>query len=217
MALAGRIKPAPDPFVPVGAATLAPIAAFRREGEYWSIQYGDDLFRLRDSKGLHYLSRLLAAPSIEIHALELARSDGASAVGVGGMLAPELRIDGLGDAGPLLDAEAKAAYRERLVEIRSERAEAEDWNDPERVARLDEEERALVGELVAAVGLGGRDRPAASAAERARVSVTRAIRGAMGRIAEQSLPLGAHLEATVRTGTFCAYNPDPRSPLTWRT
>jgi tetratricopeptide (TPR) repeat protein len=216
MALAGRIKPEPDPILSVGGP-IAPIAAFRREGEYWSIQYGDDLFRLRDSKGLHYLSRLLAAPSIEIHALELARSDGAFPVGVSGRVASELRSDGLGDAGPLLDAEAKAAYRERLVEIRSERAEAEDWNDPERIARLDEEERALVGELVAAVGLGGRDRPAASAAERARVSVTRAIRGAMGRIKEQSLPLGAHLEATVRTGTFCAYNPDPRSPLTWRT
>jgi tetratricopeptide (TPR) repeat protein len=217
MALAGQIRPDPAPVVSIGAATIAPIATFRREGEYWSIQYGDDLFRLRGTKGLHYLARLLAAPSIEIHALDLARSDATSVVGISGTFAPELRTDGLGDAGPLLDAEAKAAYRERLVEIRTERAEAEDWNDPERVARLDEEERALVGELVAAVGLGGRDRPAASAAERARVSVTRAIRGAMSRIGEQSPPLGAHLEATIRTGTFCAYAPDPRTPLTWRT
>jgi len=132
-------------------------------------------------------------------------------------MAGELRLDSLGDAGPMLDAEAKAAYRERLEEIRSDRVEAEEWNDPERVARIDDEERALVRELAAAVGLGGRDRPTASAAERARVSVTRAIRGAMGRIREQSRPLGAHLEATIRTGTFCAYLPDPRTPLTWRT
>jgi hypothetical protein len=66
------------------------------------------------------------------------------------------------------------------------------------------------------VGLGGRDRRAASSAERARVNVTRAIRAALGRIAEHSPALGRHLEATVRTGTFCSYVPDPRLPLTWQ-
>jgi hypothetical protein len=27
--------------------------------------------------------------------------------------------------------------------------------------------------------------------------------------------LGHELERTVRTGTFCVYEPDPRQPLTW--
>jgi tetratricopeptide (TPR) repeat protein len=214
MALAGRIVPpagADAPAVPSGVAT------FRREGEYWSIQFGHDEFRLRDTKGLRYLARLLEAPGTELHALVLAGSDGATMSGLDRSLVRGMRVDGLGDAGPILDVEAKAAYRERLAEIRSERSEAEEWNDPERVARLDEEERALVRELAAAVGLGGRDRPAASASERARVSVTRAIRAAMARIGEQNQPLGAHLEATIRTGTFCAYTPDPRTPLAWRT
>jgi hypothetical protein len=72
-----------------------------------------------------------------------------------------------------------------------------------------------VHELAAAVGLGGRDRPTGSASERGRVSVTRAIRSSMARIADQSQPLGAHLAATVRTGTYCVYAPDPRTPITW--
>src|SRR4051812_32296740 len=77
------------------------------------------------------------------------------------------------------------------------------------------ESDALVRELSAAVGLGGRDRDTGSSAERARVSVTRAIRTALGRIRGESADLGAHLEVTVRTGTFCSYVPDPRVPIEW--
>ena len=93
---------------------------------------------------------------------------------------PALVVSRLGNAGPTLDAEAKAAYRRRLDDLREELVEAEDWNDPERVARLQAEVGALTHELAAAMGLGGRDRPAGSSAERARVSVTRAIRSVIG-------------------------------------
>jgi hypothetical protein len=120
------------------------------------------------------------------------------------------------DAGPVLDSEAKPAYRTRRDELEQELTEAEAWNDPERVARLRVEADALTHELTAALGLGGRDRSAVSAAERARVSVTRAIRAALARIGEHSTGLGAHLDATIRTGTFCSYTPDPRAPITWQ-
>ena len=73
----------------------------------------------------------------------------------------------------------------------------------------------LVRELAGAVDLGGRDRRAASSAERARVSVTKAIRATVRRIGEHDPNLGRELEATVRTGTFCVYQPDPRHPLDW--
>jgi hypothetical protein len=188
---------------------------FRQEGEYWSIEFDGESFRIRDSKGMRYLAHLLASPGHEVHALELARPESPgsdSADRTGG----DLRSDALGDAGPVLDAEAKSAYRQRLADLRSELAEADEWNDVERVARLHEEERALAHELAAAIGIGGRDRPAASASERARVSVTRAIRAALERIGAQSHGLGEHFDATIRTGTFCAYVPDPHAPLNWR-
>jgi hypothetical protein len=73
-----------------------------------------------------------------------------------------------------------------------------------------------VRELASAVGLGGRDRRLGSPAERARVSVTRAIRSALARIDEHSSALGDHLERTIRTGTYCSYAPDPRAPIEWR-
>ncbi len=202
-----------------GPATSPDAGTFRREGDYWTIQYVGDAFRMRDAKGLHHLARLLAAPGREIHALELAGSDSrAAGVNASYSLAadPALVVGRLGDAGPTLDAEAKAAYRTRLDDLREELAEAEAWNDPERVARLEAEVEALTHELSAALGLGGRDRPAASSAERARVSVTRAIRSALARIAAQNPELGAHLDATIRTGTFCSYTPDPRAPIAWQ-
>jgi tetratricopeptide (TPR) repeat protein len=196
-----------------GVDATSTTAVFRREGEYWTIGFDDATFRVRDSKGMRHLARLLSAPGREFHALELASTDTRSPRPVAHReVGP---IVGLGDAGAILDPEAKAAYRARLTEIREELAEAERWNDPERVSLLADEQRALAHELASAVGLGGRDRVAASAAERARVSVTRAIRAALGRIREQSPGLGDHLDATIRTGTFCSYAPDPRSSIEW--
>jgi len=72
-----------------------------------------------------------------------------------------------------------------------------------------------VAELARAVGLGGRDRRAASHAERARLNASRAIRTAMAHLAEANPALGRHLSSTVRTGRYCSYTPDPRLPIAW--
>ena len=42
-------------------------AVFRREGDYWSVGFEGRTARLRDSKGLQYLARLLANPGRELH------------------------------------------------------------------------------------------------------------------------------------------------------
>jgi hypothetical protein len=190
------------------------VARFQREGEYWTIEFGSEAIRLRDSKGMAYLAKLLRSPGSELHALDLVGTGAGPGPGRA-VSAESLESDGLGGTGPALDAEAKAAYAERLRDIRAELAEAEEWNDAERATRLQEEERFLAREIAAAVGLGQRDRVVGSAAERARVSVTRAIRSALERIGDQSEPLGDHLRATIRTGTYCSYVPDPRAPIDW--
>jgi len=59
------------------------------------------------------------------------------------------------------------------------------------------------------------DGDAYAALERARLSVTRAIRRAQARIAACHPSLGRHLGTTIRTGTYCAYVPDSRVPITW--
>ena len=197
-------------------AAVTQAAVFRLEGEYWTIRFGGgEAIRIRDARGMRHLARLLESPGREIHALELAQGDAAPREHVPALAESDLASDAFGGVGPVLDPEAKAAYRARLMELREDLQEAEAWNDPERAARAQAEIDALAHELTAAVGLGGRDRATGTPAERARVSVTRAIRAAIARIDEGDRALGAHLDATIRTGTFCSYVPDPRAPIRW--
>ena len=188
-----------------GAARLD---IFRREGDYWTIGSDEAPVRLRDSKGLRYLDVLISNPGVEHHALDLVGGGARGRPSSGSIDEREgFEADPFADAGPALDSEAKSAYRRRLAELGEELAEAEAFNDPERAARARAEADLITEELAKAVGLGGRDRRLASAAERARVNVTRSIRTAMAKIAANDDALGRYLEATVKTGTFCCYRP----------
>ena len=68
----GEVARAWRPQLPPPAdARLGDAAVFRREGDYWSVVFEKHTTRLRDSKGLHYLARLLANPGREFHVLDL--------------------------------------------------------------------------------------------------------------------------------------------------
>jgi hypothetical protein len=194
-------------------------SVFRREGEYWTILFAADSFRLRDAKGLRYLSHLLQHPGREFHTLDLVSMEegGAPAGAAKSSRADDLNLETFTDARPILDEQAKASYRTRLRELEEDLNEANEWADLARADRVREEMDFLTHELAAAVGLGGRDRKAISPAERARVNITRAVRTALVRIREHSPPLADHLDATIRTGTFCSYSPDPCAPISWQT
>jgi hypothetical protein len=202
-----------------GSAVAGRGSSLRKEGDVWTINYGNQVVRVRDVKGLRYLARLLGEPGREFHVLDLGLGGGDAGAPVGGRrpvpTPEEGHLSGFGDAGALLDPQAKAAYRRRLQELDEELDEAVSFNDHERAARAEAELDALKGELARAVGLGGRDRVAASSAERARLNVTRAIRSAVQRIGAANPELGEHLRVAVRTGTFCCYQPDPAAPVVW--
>ena len=88
-------------------------------------------------------------------------------------------------------------------------------NDLGRAARAEDEIDAVTDQLAGAVGLGGRDRRAASQSERARVAATRNLRAVIRRAGDVHPSLGRHLEVTIRTGTYCSYQPDLRVPVDW--
>ena len=181
---------------------------FRREGDYWSVSFEGCTVQVRDLKGIRYLARLLADPGREFHVLALVAAESGPGAGVS--------HTGTGDAGEMLDAGAKDAYRRRLAEIEDDIEQARALEDTEREMQADAERDFLVRELSRAVGLHGRDRRAASSSERARVSVTRAVRQAIVRVGEHHPELGEHLDRTIRTGTYCAYVPEPGAPAVRR-
>jgi adenylate cyclase len=189
--------------VPAGAGTGQPPPvqepvedSFRRDGEDWLVTFRGRSTRLRDSKGLVYMSVLLRSPGKEVHVAELA--------GLGRLESASLGTD----TGPLIDDKARRAYRARAEELRAERDEARDWGDLERAARAEEELWYLTQELSAAYGLGGRARRSDDPTERIRKAVTNRIRQSMTKIEAAHQELGRHLSNSIRTGTFCSYSPE---------
>jgi tetratricopeptide (TPR) repeat protein len=181
---------------------------FRREGDSWILSFDDRATSLRDSKGLRYLHALLASPGREIPALELASTPGAGGPTGSDDLRPET-----GHAGELLDERARREYSDRIRQLEGDAEEAERFGDAERAARARGEMEFLAGELASAYGLGGRARRASDTGERARKAVTNRIRDAVRRIEELHPSLARHLERSIRTGTFCVYDPD--GPVDW--
>lgn len=178
------------------------------DGGLWRVSFGGRDARLGGSIGLGYLRELVGESGRERHVLDLATvSEPGDAARLRAAKDAGLAAGRPGDAGPMLDARAKAQIRLRLEDLRAEAEEARSWGDDERAARAEEEIEAIAGELARSIGLGGRDRRASSASERARINVTRAIRTAIDRIASVHPELADHLRAAIRTGTFCRYEP----------
>jgi len=191
---------------------LTPDFIFRKEGDYWSIAFEGGTFRLKDAKGLQYLAYLLRHPGHEFHAMDLMKQ----VSGVGGQVSGTgNQRPGTRDQGPLLDAQAKSEYKRRLDDLREELEEAERNDDLGRAAKAREEMEFIAEQLAAAVGLGGRDRPVGADAERARLAVTKGIKAVLEKVRTNHPELARHFAASIKTGYFCSYTPDPQQPVSW--
>ncbi|HEY7102530.1 MAG TPA: AAA family ATPase [Mycobacteriales bacterium] len=189
--------PPAAPAAPPGVPSGVPPAAFRRDGETWTLGYAGREVHLADAKGLHDLATLLANPGAEVTAYRL----------WGGPGEPP-------GADPVLDEPARAAYRRRLGELDELLDAADARGDPAASDRARAERSALLAELSAATGLGGRRRRLGDEDERARKAVTARIRDVLRRIRAVHPELADHLDASVSTGTACRYT--PAEPTRWR-
>jgi tetratricopeptide (TPR) repeat protein len=173
-------------------------AVFRRDGGVWTLAFAGTSVNVADAKGLHDLASLLASPGADVPVLRLLAGAAAEPFG----------------SDERLDQTARAAYRRRLAELDDALDAAALGNDDRRVQVLGAERDALVAELSAAAGLGGRARRLGDPGERARTTVTARIRDAVRKIEQVHPALGAHLRESVVTGRLCRY--EPASPVRWR-
>jgi hypothetical protein len=189
-------------------------------GDCWVICYRGQAAIFKTTRGLAYLAYLLRHPRREVHVRQLVGSgiDHATLA-----LRGSSRTDGsvpsvapLQNALPTLDSQAKLEYKRRIDELRKDVEEAERFHDSYRASMSRRELEAIAQRLTAAIGLGGRDRPASSDAERARSACTKRIKEAINRIAKVLPSLGLHLAARIKTGYFCSYNPHPDRPVSWK-
>lgn len=187
----GRVEAMPQPSPP----DVAP-ATFRRNGSLWTMAFGGLSVQVTHQKGFLDLAQLLSRPGTEMHCLELADRPVES-----------------GGSVPVLDERARRELKSRVRELQQEIDEAAAAHDSARADRARAELDLIVEHLSGALGLGGRARQLGSPAERARSAVTWRIRNAIGKIASVHPRLGKHLDNSVRTGTFCVY--EPETPVDW--
>ena len=167
----------------------------------WLVGHGDEEHAVPARRGFEHLHALVSRPGADLAALDLA--GGAETVVQGGL-------------GEVADARALTAYRRRLVDIDGELDDADAAGDQARGEQLTAERAALIAEVGAATGLGGRPRTTGSSAERARVTVRKAVASAIEAVHAVDPVLARHLTTHVRTGLRCRYEPDPDAPVEWR-
>jgi hypothetical protein len=189
-------------------------ATWRKEGDYWTVTYRGDLFRIKDAKGLHYLAELLRKPNQQLFSIDLAALTANHELTKARDGVANETVRDLGDAGEILDLEARAQYKRRLGDLREEIELAQRANDPGRTESARAEFEAISEQLQVACGLGGRSRRAASHRERARVMVTKRIKASIENIRASNTALGRHLASSIRTGNVCTYS--PIEPTDWQ-
>ena len=185
---------------------------FARTGECRRIVWGSTEILTPDLKGFRYLHQLLKRAGGEIHVMDLVSTELSTTRPHS--VEPGL-TSGFQTGLPLLDDQARDAYRRRLAEVEEEIDDADAAHDLGRLALAESDREHLVAELTRAFGIDGRPRTVGDDVERARGSVTRSLRYALRRLRELQPELGEHLDQHVRTGTYCSYRPDPITPVTW--
>jgi AAA ATPase domain len=199
-------RPTPGPRTPPArvAEATAGTGRLQRSGQVWLAEWRGRHSTVPDSKGIRDLAVLLARPGQPVSALELVEAAGGPPAAAAG-----------GSLGPVLEANARRAYQQRLSDLEEDLAEAAENADLGQLERLRAERSMLAEELAGALGLGGRARFAGDPAERARKAVTMRIRAAITAIAEQDDALARHLRNAVRTGRQCSYQPE--ETVSWLT
>jgi tetratricopeptide (TPR) repeat protein len=174
---------------------------FRRQDDGWVVGLQGQTTRLRDAQGLRDIARLLMVPDREVHVFDLLETSSDSSER---SWAPRgIRPWPLNRA--VLDQSTRAEYEARLAELAGELVEAERAGDAIRAALVRAERDAL--------NSGLSEGEVGDPQERACRVVSTRIRISVDHVERAHPALGHHLRRSIRTGTFCSYQPARR--LRW--
>ena len=157
----------------------------------WHMTFDGQSVQLPEVKGFLDLAVLLARPGVEAHCTQLMGS--------------VLKSD---DREKVIDDQARSEYETRIRDLQEAIADAEAMNDLGRRELLEGELDQLTTHLAKALGIGGKTRRVNTPVDRSRSAVTWRIRSAIRKIKAVHPSLGNHLSHSVRTGTFCCYQPE---------
>lgn len=165
-------------------------------GDFWEIEYKHHKVVLKDSKGLQDLRKLLLRPDEEFHCSELAGNGAIEEKGV-----------------EMFDNKAKTAYQKRIIEIQNAIMEAELMGNTHQTEQLHWEYEEVLDHVSKSSGLGHNARLTSGSVDKIRSAVTLRIKSCIKKISKEHAALGKHLSVSVKTGTFCSYQPEEK--LRW--
>jgi|TARA_B100000315_G_scaffold259748_1_gene317002 hypothetical protein len=206
---------------------------FSLSGNIWVITYADETIRLQDSLGLKYIHYLLLHPEKEIFALELKREinpvflfkdqDGYERLGneeVSKLLIEgKLRSMPTGTSGAkeeILDDQAVKEYKDELKRLTIKLNDAEELSQDEEAEEIRKKIEILMKQLSAGHDHHGQPREFTDESEKARVSVSKAVRASLEKIKDDKTGLPAlwrHFCSTLSAGISCSYKPE--KPMPW--
>jgi TolB-like protein len=164
-------------------------------GDFWEFEFGGIHVQLAAVKGFFDLHKLTRLPDTPIHCSEL------------------MGVAVLSNGEQVIDEQARQEYRRKITSLQQDIDEAENNQDFETAQKLQIEYEELIEHLSAAMGLNGKIRETGSTVEKARSAVTWRIRNAISKIEQVHPTLGKHLSNSIKTGTFCSY--EPEKPVEW--
>ncbi len=190
------------------------VASFRRKGDFWELGFQGQTFWLRHCRGFDFIHFLLRNAGQEFAAIQVVHQGQTlpDTAAVGNQERAQVRES----AAPILDAQAKQAYRARLRELAEDLEDARQANDVDRAETIEEEKEFLARELARALGLFDRDRKFSTESDRARKCVRMAISRAIASMSRRDGEFAKLLVRSIRTGNVSSFVPRAENAVRWR-
>jgi hypothetical protein len=173
---------------------------FRQYGSSWQMRFqGSEAVFLNRQKGAEYITALLTKPHKSISVLDLYDN---------GMMDKQTRIALKAGGFKVADYQHIGKLRDALKNLDREIAEAEEFNDHQRVDILRVEKEQILKQVNAMIAPGGKVRKSDDPLKRPRDAVSKAIRRTIQNIRKAQMNrLADHLGNGIIFGNEMMYNP----------